>query len=43
MSESKNGAQAAPATLAGLADELERKWFRWRHLAEPQDEAGVRR
>ncbi len=25
-----------------LAEELERKWFRWRHLVEPGDEAGVR-
>jgi NTP pyrophosphatase (non-canonical NTP hydrolase) len=25
-----------------LEAELERKWFRWRHLVEPQDEAGVR-
>lgn len=26
-----------------LEGELERKWFRWRHLVEPADEAGVRR
>jgi NTP pyrophosphatase (non-canonical NTP hydrolase) len=25
-----------------LDAELERKWFRWRHLVEPQDEHGVR-
>ncbi len=25
-----------------LEAELERKWFRWRHLVEPADEAGVR-
>ncbi|MCA5892629.1 pyrophosphatase [Isoptericola sp. NEAU-Y5] len=25
-----------------LEAEIERKWFRWRHLVEPQDEAGVR-
>ncbi len=25
-----------------LETELERKWFRWRHLVEPQDEMGVR-
>jgi NTP pyrophosphatase (non-canonical NTP hydrolase) len=25
-----------------LEAELERKWFRWRYLVEPQDEAGVR-
>ncbi|WP_402372425.1 nucleoside triphosphate pyrophosphohydrolase family protein [Isoptericola rhizosphaerae] len=26
-----------------LESELERKWFRFRHLVEPQDEDGVRR
>jgi len=25
-----------------LEAEVDRKWFRWRHLVEPQDEAGVR-
>lgn len=25
-----------------LEAELERKWFRWQHLVEPADEAGVR-
>jgi NTP pyrophosphatase (non-canonical NTP hydrolase) len=25
-----------------LEVEVERKWFRWRHLVEPGDEAGVR-
>ncbi|GAB3104245.1 pyrophosphatase [Isoptericola nanjingensis] len=25
-----------------LEAEIERKWFRWRHLVEPADEAGVR-
>jgi hypothetical protein len=26
-----------------LGAELEREWFRFRHLVEPPDEAGVRR
>ena len=25
-----------------LTEELERKWFRWRHLVEPEDTVGVR-
>lgn len=25
-----------------LEAEIDRKWFRWRHLVEPADEAGVR-
>lgn len=25
-----------------LTDELERKWFRWRHLVRPEDTAGIR-
>jgi len=25
-----------------LTEELERKWFRWRHLVEPEDTAGIR-
>lgn len=25
-----------------LTEELERKWFRWRHLVEPEDVAGIR-
>ncbi|MDO8150679.1 pyrophosphatase [Isoptericola sp. b408] len=28
---------------ADLDAEVQRKWFRWRHLVEPQDEEGVRR
>ncbi len=23
-------------------EELERKWFRWRHLVQPEDTAGIR-
>ncbi|MFJ3403541.1 pyrophosphatase [Promicromonospora sp. NPDC090134] len=25
-----------------LPEELERKWFRWRHLVRPEDTAGIR-
>ncbi len=25
-----------------LTGELERKWFRWRHLVQPEDTAGIR-
>jgi len=25
-----------------LTEELERKWFRWRHLVRPEDTAGIR-
>ncbi|MGI5189525.1 pyrophosphatase [Promicromonospora sp. CA-289599] len=25
-----------------LTEELERKWFRWRHLVQPEDTAGIR-
>jgi NTP pyrophosphatase (non-canonical NTP hydrolase) len=25
-----------------LSEELERKWFRWRHLVQPEDTAGIR-
>ncbi|MDR7382539.1 pyrophosphatase [Promicromonospora iranensis] len=25
-----------------LSEELERKWFRWRHLVRPEDTAGIR-
>lgn len=25
-----------------LPEELERKWFRWRHLIQPEDTAGIR-
>jgi NTP pyrophosphatase (non-canonical NTP hydrolase) len=25
-----------------LTEELERKWFRWRHLIEPEDTEGIR-
>ena len=25
-----------------LSQELERKWFRWRHLVQPEDTAGIR-
>ena len=25
-----------------LSEELDRKWFRWRHLVQPEDTAGIR-